>query len=69
MLVDLHHPQRSFKLQLPLLKSQLNLLPEDFAFICIMRRDIVPLAVLHVLEFILRRDLVVRLQLDQPFRQ
>ena len=69
MLVDLHRPLRSFKLQLPLLEGQLNLLPEDFAFICIMQRGVVPLAVFHILELFFRWDFVIRLQLDQPFRQ
>ena len=54
MLVNLHRPLRSLKFQLPLLKSQLNLLLENFAFICIMRRGIVPLAVLQILEFFFR---------------
>ena len=53
MLVDLHSFLRSFELQLPLLESHLNLLLEDLAFIYIMRRGIVPLAVPHVLELIL----------------
>ena len=61
MLVDLHRPFRSFKLQLLLLKRQLNLLPEDFALICIMRRGIAPFAVLHVLELFFRHDLMIRL--------
>ena len=59
MLVDFHRPLRSFKLQLPLLKSQLNLLLEDFALICVMRRGIMPLAIFHMLELFFRWDLVV----------
>ena len=69
MLIDLHRPLGSFKLQLSLLESQLNLLPEDFALICIMRYGIVPLAVLYILEFFFRQDFMIRLQLDQPFQQ
>ena len=68
MPVDLHRLLGRFKFQPPLLESHLDLLSEDFALICIMRCGIVPLAVLHILELILRQDLVVRLQFDQPFR-
>ena len=59
MLINLHRPFRSSKLQLPLLESHLNLLSEDLALICIMRRGIAPLAVLHILDLVLRRDFVV----------
>ena len=59
MLTNLRCPFGSFKLQLPLVESQLNQLPKDLALICIMRRGIVPLVVLHVFELVLRRDLVV----------
>ena len=60
MLVNLHRPFWSFKLQFPLLEGQLNLPPEDFALICIMRCGIMPLAVLHVLELLFRWDLMIR---------
>ena len=69
MPVDLHHLLGSLKFQSPLFESHLNLLSEDLALICVMRRGIVPLAVLHILEFVLRWNLVIWLQLDQPFRQ
>jgi len=69
MLINLHSPLRSFKFQLPLLEGQFNLLSEDLAFICIMRCGIVPLVVFHILELFFRRDLVILLQFDQPFRQ
>ena len=59
MLINLHHPLRSFKFQLPLLEGQFNLLSEDLAFICIMRCGIVPFAILYILELVLQRDLVV----------
>jgi hypothetical protein len=59
MLINLHRPLGSFKLQLPLLESQLNLLLEDLALVCIMGRGLVPLAVFHILELFFQRDLVI----------
>jgi len=69
MSIDLHHLLGSFKFQPPLLESHLNLLSEDLTFICIMRRGIMLLEILHVLELVLRWDLVIWFQLNQPFRQ
>ena len=43
----------------------MNLLSEDLE----LRRGVVPLAVLYILELVLRWNLVMWLQLDQPFRQ
>ena len=53
----------------PQTSISLNLQSEDLALICIMRCGIVPLAVLYILELVLRWNLVLWLQLDQPFRQ
>ena len=61
VLINLHRSLGSLKFKLSLLESQLNLLSEDFAFICIMQSCIVPLAILHVLELFFRRDLMIRL--------
>jgi hypothetical protein len=45
---------RSFKFKLPLLNSRLDLLSKDLAIIGVVRGHIVPLAILHPLQFFCR---------------
>ena len=67
MLVNFHRLLRSFKLEPPLFDGQLYLLMKKFAIIGIMRCCVVPLAIPHVLELLVRWDFVIGFQLNLSF--
>jgi hypothetical protein len=64
MLIDLHRLLALFYLDSPVFNSQLDLLMEDFALICIVRIGIVPLAVLFILQLFSRWNIMIRGKLN-----
>src|SRR6185312_16603151 len=62
MPINLHRLFGCLKLEPSLFYSRLYLLTKHFALIGVMRRCIVPLAVLDILQLLICRDLVVWLQ-------
>ena len=69
MPINVHWLFGCLKLEPTLFYSRLYQLTKHFELIGVLRCCVVPLAVLDILQLLICRDLMIRLQLNLPFRQ